>query len=41
MAGNDNYCFRLDEFEGNAITYWQQLQMENDFCDVTLACEDS
>ena len=40
MAGNDNYCFHLKEFEGNAKIYWQELDKENDFCDVTLACED-
>ena len=22
------------------MTYWQQLQYENDFCDVTLVCDD-
>ena len=40
MAGNDNYCLRLNGFESNAKIYWQDLQAENDFCDVTLACED-
>ena len=40
MAANDNYCLRLNEFEGNAKIYWQELQKENDFCDVTLACEN-
>ena len=40
MVGNDNFCLRLNEFEGNVKIYWQELQKENDFCDVTLACED-
>merc|ERR1719482_1617538 len=40
MADNENYCLRLNEFEGNAKIYWQKLQTENDLCDVTLACED-
>ena len=35
MAVTDNnYCLRLNEFERNV------LQLENDFCDITLACED-
>ena len=40
MAVNDNYCLRLNEFERNVKTSWQDLQLEIDFCDVTLACED-
>ena len=41
MASNENYCLKLNGFEGNAKLYWQELQLENDFCDVTLACEDN
>jgi hypothetical protein len=40
MVGSDNYCLRLNEFEVNAEIYWKKLQAENDFCDVTFACED-
>ena len=40
MVGNDNYCLGLNEFEINAEIYWQQLQIENDFYDVTHARED-
>ena len=40
MVGNDNYCLRLNEFEVNAELYWQKLQNEKYFCDVTLVCED-
>ena len=40
MVGNDNYCLPLNEFEINAEIYWQKLQNEKDFCDVTLVCED-
>ena len=40
MVGNDNYCLRLNEFEVNTEIYWQKLKNENDFCDVTPACED-
>ena len=38
MAVNVNYCLRLNEFEDIVKIYWQELQMENYFCDVTLAC---
>ena len=40
MSASKKYCLRLNEFEGNAKLYWQALQKEIDFCDVTLACED-
>ena len=40
MVGNDNYCLRLNEFEVNAEIYWQKLQNEKYFYDVTLICED-
>ena len=39
-AIDDIRCIRLNEFEGNVKLYWQDLQKENDFCDVTLACEN-
>ena len=37
---NENYSLRLNSFEKNVTTCWQELQMENDFCDMTLACDD-
>ena len=40
MTGSDNFCLRLNELEGNTKIYWQELQKETNFCDVTLACED-
>ena len=40
MAGNNNFCLRLNSFEVNVKTVWQEMQMEEDFCDMTLACED-
>ena len=30
----------MNELEGNVKIYSQKFQMTNDFCDVTLACED-
>ena len=40
MTGSDNYCLRINEFEGNVKVSWQELETDKDFCDVTLACED-
>ena len=40
MVNNDNYCLRLNQFEKYAKTSWQELQMDKDYFDVTLACED-
>ena len=36
IAGGENYCLHLTQFR---ITR-NQLQIDNDFCDVTLECED-
>ena len=30
----------LTGFEKSVVTYWKELQIEENFCDVTLACED-
>ena len=40
MVSNDNYCLRLNEFEGNVKLSWKELETDKDFCDVTQACED-
>jgi len=40
MAQSNSSCLRLNSFEKNIKTSWKELQMEEDFCDVTLACED-
>ena len=40
MAARDNFCLRLNGFENNVKTSWQELQKENDLCDITLACEN-
>ena len=29
------------EFEANIRSVWQELQLERDFCDVTLACAEN
>ena len=40
MAGGDNFGLCLDKYEENVTKCWQELQIEQDFCDVTLSCED-
>ena len=40
MAPNETFCLRLNEFEDVIKSCWQELQKENDLCDITLACED-
>ena len=40
MTGNDNFCLSLTDFDENIKILWQKSQMEYDFCDVTLSCED-
>ena len=40
MAPNETFCLCLNEFEDVIKSSWQELQRENDFCDITLACED-
>ena len=40
MAIRENDCFRLNEYGSNIRTTWQQLQIDKDFCDVTMVCDD-
>merc|ERR1712096_385228 len=40
MAPHETFLLRLNEFEDVIKSCWQELQRENDFCDITLACED-
>ena len=40
MVGNVDFCLCLKDFEGKSKIYWQELQNEKKFCDVTLVCED-
>ena len=40
MIRNDNYCLQRNDFEGNVKISLQKFQTDNDFCDVTLVCED-
>ena len=40
MTVNETFCLRFNEFEGVIKSCWQELQTENDLCDITLACED-
>ena len=40
MAQGDNFCLRFNSFDNSVRTFWQGFQVETDFCDITLACED-
>ena len=40
MAPNETFCLHLNEFEDVRESCWQELQKENDLCDITLGCED-
>ena len=40
MAINDIFCLRQNDFDLNIKDSWKELQNQEDFCDVTLACDD-
>ena len=40
MSTDENVRHRLNSFEKDVKTFWQDIQMEKDFCDVTIACDD-
>ena len=40
MNIRENFCLRLNDFETNVRKSWKELQKEQTFCDVTLACEE-
>jgi len=37
---DDNYCLKMNNFQDNIKTCWKDLQVENNFYDITLACEN-
>ena len=40
MSANETFCLRFNEFDRVIKSCWQELQRENDACDITLACEE-
>ena len=40
MDQNENFCLRLNGFENNVKLSWQDLQTDQIFCDITLACDN-
>ena len=40
MQNSEKLCLRWNKFEDNIISSFQKLRNNNDFSDVTLACED-
>ena len=40
MDANDKFCLKWNDFQENIKTSFDELRGDNDFADVTLACED-
>jgi len=40
MASSEKFCLRWNDFESNLSDAFRELREENDFFDVTLACDD-
>ena len=40
MTGSDNFFLHLNSFNENIKTTWKEIQVKEDFCDMTLACQD-
>ena len=40
MQNNEKLCLQWNDFKDNVNTAFQNLRDDNDFSDVTLACED-
>ena len=40
MNTNEKYCLKWNQFQENIGQSFNLLREENDFCDVTLACDD-
>merc|ERR1719186_1496533 len=41
MGKGDQHYFQIDNFANNISLSWKNLQAGEDFCDVTLVCEDT
>ena len=41
MASCDNFCLCLSKKEEKVTKSWQELQSGQNFCDVTLSCDDN
>jgi len=40
MAKNEYFCLKQNDFHKNVLRTWRDLQMDKDFCDVVLACDN-
>ena len=39
MTNKNKFCLNLNGYEENVLRSWKELQHNNDFCDLTLACD--
>ena len=40
MPGSDKFCLKWNDFQENVNSAFSNMRKDNNFCDVTLACED-
>ena len=40
MNSSETFCLRWNDFEDNILGAWRGLRQEQEYCDVTLACDD-
>ena len=39
--GSEKFCLKWNDFESHLSRSLEEIRKENDFCDVTLLCEDT
>ena len=40
MNNSETFCLKWNDFEDNILGAWSSLRQEQEYCDVTLACDD-
>ena len=40
MGTSEKLCLQWNDFKGNCVISFGELRADNDFTDITLACED-
>merc|ERR1719186_866341 len=41
MTGITSYCLQFNDFEKNVTSFFQEIYTDQEFCDITFACEDT
>ena len=41
MTSSDKFCLKWNDFHTNIVSSFPELRKSEDFCDVTLVCEDN